>query len=81
MNYKAIDYFSIINEKYELGMKHGDNICDVMREITDMIPVHEFPVSEKVALSTKILEMLSKEQRKQLAIELLNEQVLLQKTN
>lgn len=79
MDYKAIDYFQLINEKYETGMNHNDNICNVMREITDMILIHEFPVSEKVILSTKILGMLSQEQRMKLATELLNEQVSMQR--
>ena len=79
MSYTAEQFYNIIDNCYNKGIKYGDNICDIMREITDQIPAHDMPVHEKVKISQKILGVLSQEERKALASELLNEQVLQQR--
>lgn len=79
MIYTAEHFYGVIEHCYARGTEHGDDICDIMREITDQIPVHDMPVHEKVKISQKILATLSQEERKALATELLNEQVLQQR--
>lgn len=79
MIYTAEQFYGMIERCHARGTEHGDNICDIMREITDQIPVHDMAVHEKVKISQKILGTLSREERKTLATELLTEQVLQQR--
>lgn len=77
--YQANYFFKLIDDCYSKGKKYGDGICQIMREITDQIPIHEMIVKERVVLADKILKMLSWQERKDLATELLNEQVTKQR--
>lgn len=77
--YQANYFFKLVDDCYNKGRKHGDGICQIMREITDQIPIHEMIVKERVVLADKILKMLSLQERKDLATELLNEQVTKQR--
>lgn len=69
-------YYSFLEESINSGRASGDSICDTMRQITKAIPAHEFAVHEKVNLSSRILSLLTVEERKLLAIQLLEEQVV-----
>ncbi len=72
---RATDYFSFIDKTYHDGKERGENINAIMMAITSQIPVHTFPVNEKVSIAGKILGILSTDERKALAIQLLEEQV------
>ncbi len=78
--FEAAYYYDFIDTTYATGKTAGTDICETMRTITDKIPVHEFSVEEKVNISSHILRMLSKEERKALAIQLLEEQVVEQRS-
>ncbi|GAB1360622.1 hypothetical protein MASR1M31_24410 [Porphyromonadaceae bacterium] len=67
----AADYFSFIEKTYYIGKERGENINAIMMAITSKIPVHTFPVKEKVSIAGKILGILSTDERKALAIQLL----------
>jgi len=71
----CIRSFCVIKDTYEKGISHGDNIRSIMLEITDQIPTRSFPVSERVLISSFILQMLNREERLELSRQLLEEQV------
>lgn len=75
MTKHAADYFSYIQTTYDQGKERGEDISSIMLAITSGIPVHTFPVLEKVSIAGKILGILSVDERKALAIQLLEEQV------
>jgi hypothetical protein len=75
MHISASSYYKIIENTYHKGKQHGDYIGNIMHEITDQIPVRKFAVSEKVALSSFILRILTRDERLELSKQLLAEQV------
>lgn len=68
-------YLEIIENSYTTGMQHGVDLMTIMKNLTDSIPVHSLTVSDKVRIASKILGILSQEERKMLAMQLLQEQV------
>lgn len=75
----AASHFNFIASNYRRGKELGKAIGEIMRNITSSIPVHDFPVAEKVALANNILQLLNEQDRRDLAQELLEEQVLNQR--
>ncbi len=69
-----------IHDAYTIGKLQGKKINSLMREITTTIDLSTFTVEEKVNISTFILSILSLDDRKNLALELLNEQVIKQRS-
>lgn len=72
-------YQEIIAIEYQNGKSNGDNIDAIMHRITSQIPVHALPVEGKVVVAQTILTTLSLEGRKNLAMQLLQEQVIEQR--
>lgn len=72
-------YREIIAIEYQDGKSNGDNIDAIMHRITSQIPVHALPVEGKVVVAQTILTTLSLEDRKNLAMQLLQEQVIEQR--
>lgn len=72
-------YFDMIDDKYMKGKTDNISICSIMESITKRIPIHDFHVEEKVAISSYILTHLNYEERKTLAKKLLEEQVVEQR--
>lgn len=72
-------YQEIIAIEYRAGKSNGDNIDAIMHRITSQIPVHVLPVEGKVVVAQTILTTLSLEDRKNLAMQLLQEQVIEQR--
>jgi len=54
MSITSSTLFEMIEATYKKGISHGDNIRNIMLEITDQIPTRSFPVSERVLLSSFI---------------------------
>ncbi|WP_295685482.1 MamI family restriction endonuclease [uncultured Fibrobacter sp.] len=79
MDEKASYYFQSIDQIYQECKQNKTDICKAMSKITHSIPTHSFPVAEKVQLSNYILKKLTKEERKALAQQLLEEQVIKQR--
>ena len=75
-NIKMNHYYQFIDETLIRGKQSNKNICVIMKQITNGIPIHTFSVEEKVTLSFYILSLLDTEERKALAIQLLEEQVI-----
>ena len=75
----AENYFKQIEEIYNREIKNGTSIIDIANMLTEIVPAHEFSVVSKVHISEKILTLFTKEQRKDLATELLEEQVIRQR--
>ena len=65
---------------YDLGKNQNRNINVLMRDITKTINLSLLTVEEKVTISSFILSILSLDDRKNLALELLNEQVIKQRS-
>ena len=72
---KAEEYYSFIETEHSKGQTNASSIRDTMQTITNHIPVRTFNVEDRVKIATKILSILSKEERKELATQLLEEQV------
>lgn len=75
-------YFQQIDAElnsYRTGTLINSTLEQVMQSITTQIPYHEFSVEEKVNLSQHILTFLTKDERKLLAKNLLQEQVVEQR--
>lgn len=72
---KAEDYYSYIDAEYARGNYVAESIRVTMQTITDHIPVRTFTVEERVKIASKILSILSIDERKELATQLLEEQV------
>lgn len=72
-------YQEIIAVEYQTGKSNGDSIDAIMHRITSQIPVHILPVEGKVVVAQTILTTLSLEDRKNLAMQLLQEQVIEQR--
>lgn len=75
-------YFQQIDDElnsYRTGTLINSTLEKVMQSITTQIPYHEFSVEEKVNLSQHILTILTKDERKLLAKNLLQEQVVEQR--
>ena len=79
MEEKASYYFQLIDQIYQESKQNEIDICKAMSKITHSIPAHIFPVAEKVRLSNYILKKLTKDERKALAQQLLEEQVIKQR--
>lgn len=79
MEEKASCYFQLIDDICQESKLHETDICKTMCKITHSIPTHTFPVAEKVRLSNYILKKLTKDERKALAQQLLEEQVIKQR--
>lgn len=75
MTYPVEHYLSFIENTYAMGIIQNISIDEIMRIITNNIPTHDMPVSEKVIIASKILSTLSLENRKELSRLLLEEQV------
>lgn len=78
----ANNYFNQITDKinsYRLDKLGNLTLEQVMQDITTRIPYHEFSVDEKVKLSKHILTSLTTDERKLLAKNLLQEQVVEQR--
>jgi len=71
----AEKYYSYIDEEYNKGNQTTESIRATMQTITNNIPVRTFPVEDRVKIATKILSILSVDERKELAKQLLEEQV------
>ena len=69
-----------ILDTYNNGKLQGKNINILMREVTSLVDLSLFTVEEKVTISSFILSILSLEDRKNLSLELLNEQVIKQRS-
>lgn len=69
-------YQEIIAVEYQTGKSNGDSIDTIMHRITSQIPAHVLPVEEKVVVAQTILTTLSSDDRKNLARQLLHEQVI-----
>lgn len=65
---------------YNLGKNQNKDINTLMRDITKTINLSLLTVEEKVTISSFILSILSSDDRKKLALELLNEQVIKQRS-
>ena len=72
-------YKTIIKSAYNEGKCRGDSIDAIMHKIISQIPVHVLPVGDKVMVSQTILSTLSLNERKDLATQLLQEQVIEQR--
>lgn len=72
---KAEQYFSYIENEYAKRNDTLENIRTTMQIITDHIPVRTLAVEDRVKIASKILSILSFEERKELASQLLEEQV------
>ena len=72
---KVEEYYSYIETEHAKGQNNASNIRDTMQTITNHIPVRTFNVEDRVKIASKILSILSKEERKELATQLLEEQV------
>lgn len=72
-------YQQIVAVEYQTGKSNGDSIDTIMHRITSKIPVHILPVADKVIVAQIILSTLSLEDRKKLARQLLQEQVIEQR--
>lgn len=72
---RAEDYYSFIDEVYTKGICSSENIRVTMHRITQKIPIRTFAIEDRVKISSKILSILSSDERKELAIQLLEEQV------
>lgn len=72
-------YIKIINSEYQNGKSSGDDIDVIMHRITSQIPVHVLPVEDKVVVAQTILTALSSKDRKNLSMQLLQEQVIEQR--
>lgn len=79
MLYNAQDYFDLITDVYNLEKSKGIDIRDILHLITNSIPIASLQVSEKVKISTYLLNILDYEERKELAKQLIEEQVLEQR--
>lgn len=75
MPYPIEHYFELIENSYNTGMEYNVDLHTIMRNLTNSIPIHNLPVSDKVRIASKILETLSQDDRKNLAKQLLEEQV------
>ncbi len=69
-------YLKIVTAEFHIGKSNGDSINAIMNRITSKIPVHVLHVEDKVAVAQTILTTLSLEDRKNLAMQLLQEQVI-----
>lgn len=72
-------YQEIVAVEYQTGKLNGDSIDVIMYRITSKIPIHVLPVEDKVVIAQTILTTLSLEERKYLARQLLQEQVIEQR--
>lgn len=72
---KVEDYYSYIDVEHARGNCASENIRVTMQTITDHIPVRTFTVEDRVKIASKILSVLSIDERKELATQLLEEQV------
>lgn len=72
---KAEEYYSYIDAEHAKGQAAAESIRDTMQTITNHIPVRTFNVEDRVKIASKILGILSLEERKELATQLLEEQV------
>ena len=72
---KAEEYYSFIDAEHAKGQAAAESIRDTMQTITNHIPVRTFNVEDRVKIASKILGILSLEERKELATQLLEEQV------
>lgn len=75
----AEDYFKKLDEIFKKETETGGTTIDIAGKLTSVVPAHEFSVVSKVHISEKILSLFSQEQRKDLAKELLEEQVIRQR--
>ncbi len=72
---KAEEYFSYIDAEHAKRKAAAESIRNTMQTITSNIPIRTFNVEDKVKIASKILSILSVEERKELATQLLEEQV------
>ncbi len=72
---RAEDYFSYIDAEHARGLYATESIRITMNTITNHIPIRTLTVADRVKIANKILSVLSVEERKDLAIQLLEEQV------
>lgn len=72
---KAEEYYSYIDAEHAKGRAVDKSIRDTMLNITNHIQVREFSVKDRVKIASKILSVLSLEERRELATQLLEEQV------
>lgn len=72
---KAEEYYSYIDAEHAKGQAAAVSIRNTMQTITNHIPVRTFNVEDRVKIASKILSVLSLEERKELATQLLEEQV------
>lgn len=72
---KAEEFYLYIDTEHARGQAAGESIRNTMQTITDHIPVRSFTVEDRVKIASKILNILSREERKELATQLLEEQV------
>ena len=76
---RADDYFNQIEKIYTEELQNGTTTIDIANIITEIVPAHEFSVVSKIQISERILSLFSQEERKELATELLEEQVVRQR--
>ena len=72
-------YKTLFTQNYAIGKINNTSIEELMHEITNSMDLTTFSVSEKVELSSFILNHLDINDRKRLCLELLNEQVICQR--
>lgn len=72
-------YEFMIKNLYLQAKSQGYDIISIMNMITKGIPIHILPVETKVLISQTILSILSPDERKALATQLLQEQVIEQR--
>lgn len=73
------DLCTQITNIYQQAKLRGVGIDDIMNSVTSNIHAHDLNVDEKVRVSSHILNMLSKDERRTLSMYLLEEQVLEQR--
>jgi len=73
------EYKKIIASEYQDGQLHEDSIDDIMHRIASKIVVNVLPVEYRVVIAQTILATLSLEDRKKMAMKLLQEQVIEQR--
>ena len=63
---KAEEYYSYIDAEHAKGQAAAVSIRNTMQTITNHIPVRTFNVEDRVKIASKILSVLSLEERKEL---------------
>ncbi len=72
-------FLSVIDEILTEGRQRNDNIAEIVIKMYSAIPIHDLNVEDRVYLSSHILRILSKTERRELAEKLLIQQVVRQR--